>query len=576
MSDPELRREPTKLQVLSLTTSVMLFAALVSAGERPTRVLYEAGLPDNPHDKQVASVEIAVAPCSDKPGCSWYQLTGTKINGPSFSIWFLTDANPFSAGSRQNAIFYRYILQEPNQPPIEYIDQRTGRALLPLFRFVDALFPRAESQGSGPLFTRGKYLGHSLIRKKVLDPTSVRLPPEVAQLVFRSDLVIGTSRNFRDDGKSRKTKEDDYNYVSFTRENYDEMIGAGVNYFTAKGKQVDWICRRAVFYDGYSPAIAFPEELYRSNFLGLQMFIDEPACRLAGKYPPGAPLAQAVEMIHEHVRERTNATRYHDLLARSGIDLGSLRLIEPAVPIWETYVGTSYYQLEVNRFGLVQECRWRIDPNADSQQILMLQRINEEFGVHIPVTPRNLFTWFYAQMRGPAQALDAKWGMSIYGQAEPNLRLPSMKLAYDLGAEFIWFWTSDHGHHVPYNEQLALARQISEYAKNHPRPDLNKLRRAATTAVVLPYGYTLPTCWQLHTWGTHVYPLSRKNRLGLTYKQVLTPAVRQIAHCLKNNISYDVVPAGRDFNPAEYEKVVWIEEDGTVSITTGHSLEPVR
>jgi hypothetical protein len=206
----------------------------------------------------------------------------------------------------------------------------------------------------------------------------------------------------------------------------------------------------------------------------------------------------------------------------------------------------------------------------------MLQRINEEFSVQIPVTPRNLFMWFYAQMRGPARALGTKWGMSIYGQAERNLRLPSMKLAYDLGAEFIWFWTSDHGHHVPYNEQLVLARHITEYAKSHPRPDLNKLRRAATTAVVLPYGYTLPTCWQLHTWGTHIYPLSRKNRLGLTYKQVLAPAVRQIAHCLKNNISYDVVPAGRDFNPAEYEEVIWIKEDGTVSITSGHGLEPVR
>jgi hypothetical protein len=406
----------------------------------------------------------------------------------------------------------------------------------------------------------------------VLEPTYIQLPSRITKLVFRSDLIIGTSRNFRDDGKGRESRKANYNYVPFEKADYDEMIAAGVNYFTVKGKQADWVRRRAVFYDGYSRGIAFPEELYRPNFLGLQMFIDEPACRLAGKYPPGAPLTEAVEMIHEHVRKKTDTTYYRDLLARNGINLGSLKLTEPAIPIWETYVGTSYYQLEANPFGLVQECRWRIEPNSDSQQVLMLQRINKEFGVDIPITPKNLFLWFYTQMRGPARALNAKWGMSIYGQAEPHLRFASMKLAYNLGAEFIWFWTSDHDHHVPYVEQLALARQISEYAESHPRPNLDKLRRVATTAIVVPYGYTLPTCWQLHTWGTHIYPLSRENGLGLTYREVLTPAVKEIARCLKNDISYDVVPAGKDFDPAGYEKVIWIREDGTVSVSAKRPL----
>jgi hypothetical protein len=540
----------------------MLSVTRVNAGQVSARALYEAVLPDSPNDKQVASIEIAIALCSTKPGYNWYQLTGTKVNRDSFTIWLLADANPFSAGTGKNITFHRYILQEPHKVPLEYIDQRTGKALLPLFRFVEELLPRAEGGNQNSLFEKGTYLGHPLIRKRVLEPTSIQLPSKITKLLFRSDLIIGTSRNFRDDGKGRKSKKDNYNYVPFTKEDYDKMIAAGINYFTAKGKQVDWICRRAVFYDGYSPAIAFPEELYRSNFLGLQMFIDEPACRLAGKYPPGAPPAKAVEMIQEHIRKKVINANYRNLLSQKGINLGSLKLTEPAIPIWETYVGTSYYQLEANPFGFVQECRWRIDPKADSQQILMLQRINEEFGVDIPVTPQNLFMWFYSQMRGPARALNSKWGMSIYGQSEPHLRFPSMKLAYDLGAEFIWFWTSDHDHHVPYNEQLSLARQITKYAKGHPRPDMNKLRKAATTAIVLPYGYTLPTCWQLHTWGTHIYPLNRKNRFGLTYKDVLSPAIDEIAHCLKNNVSYDVVPAGKAFEQADYEKVVWIREEG--------------
>ena len=563
-------------KVLLTMTLVMLFVASCSAAQRPTRALYETILPESPHDKQVVSVEIAMAPCSAKPGCNWYQLKGTKVNRDTFTIWFLTDANPFSAGPRKNITLHRYILQEPNKSPIEYIDERTGKALLPLFNFTEELLPCAKGDNQNSLFEKGTYLGHPLIRKKVLEPTAIQLPSGITQLTLRSDLIIGTSRNFRDDGKGRKSRKDNYNYIPFTKENYDEMIAAGINYFTAKGKQVDWICRRPAFYDGYSPAIAFPEELYRSNFLGLQMFIDEPACRLAGKYPPGATLAKAVEMIHEHIRTRVNNVNYRNVLAQKGINPGTLKLTEPAVPIWETYVGTSYYQMEANPFGLVQECRWRIDPNADSQQILMLQRINEEFDVDIPITPRNLFMWFYAQMRGPSRVLKTKWGMSIYGQAEPHLRFPSMKLAYDMGAEFIWFWTSDHDHHVPYTEQLALARQITKYAKSHRRPDMDKLRKVATTAIVLPYGYTLPTSWQLFTWGTHIYPLNRKNSFGLTYKDVLSPAINEIAYCLKNKISYDVVPAGKDFDPAGYEKVVWIREDGTVRFAAEHCLEPSR
>lgn len=237
------------------------------------------------------------------------------------------------------------------------------------------------------------------------------------------------------------------------------------------------------------------------------------------------------------------------------------------MPIWETYVATSYYQLEANPYGIIQECRWRIDPNADSQQILMLQRINETFNVDIPVTPENLFLWSYSQMRGPARVFGAKWGMSIYGQADPYLRWPSMKLAYDLGAQFIWFWTSDHDHHVPYREQLRLARQISDYAVDQPPRNLHALPRAGKVAIVIPYGYTLPTSWQLFTWGTHIYPLDRMNSHGLTYRHVLAPAIEEISRCLKRRLPYDVVPAGERFDPRGYERVVWIGENGKVRTT---------
>jgi hypothetical protein len=542
-------------------TLLLSYPPTAAVADSPERGLYRAELPDSPHPKRVAQLEIAVTSSSGSAG-KWYRLAGTKVNGDSFSIWFLAEGEPFSSESEKDVIVRRYILQEPNQPPVEYVDRRTGNALVPLFGFVKNLLPQGTSASGGALFEKGTYLGRPLIRHEVLEPLDVQPPDRARKLILRSDLIVGTSRNFRDDGTGRKSREANYTYIPFTRDDYARMIAAGINYFTAKGEQVNWICQEPVFYDGFSPEIAFPEELYRPNFLGLRMFIDEPACILAGKYPPDSPLSTAVEMIHEHICGKMHPTLYHELLTGNGIDLGLLKLVEPAIPIWETYVATSYYQLEANPVGIVQECRWRIDPNADSRQILMLQRINQEFCVDIPVTPENLFLWFYSQMRGAARVFGSRWGMSIYGQAEPHLRWPSMKLAYDLGAEYIWFWTSDHDHHVPFTEQLRLAQELSEYAESRPPRDLSKLRHAATTAVVLPYGYSLPTSWQLHTWGTHIYPLSRKNRLGLTYKQVLTPAVQEIARCLEHGIAYDVVPAGKGFDPASYIEVVRIKENG--------------
>ncbi|MBN1818934.1 MAG: hypothetical protein JW828_16355 [Sedimentisphaerales bacterium] len=525
--------------------------------------VYDAILPDNPNGKQVEQVVIAVFSPGPLFGPDWYRITGRKVNDEIYTIWFSAAGDPFSGNAEQVRI-HRYILQEANQTPIEYIDGYRQTALLPLFGLAENLLPRRQGEKAGLLPEKAIYLGHRLVRNHRIEyDDSLNGPPaDVQRLVFRTDLLVGTSRNFRDDGTGRKSRKDNYNFVPFTEENYTEMIEAGINYFVAKGRQVDRICREPVFYEGYSSEIAFPEELYRSNFRGMQMFIDEPACLLAGEYPKGASLQTAVNRIQEHINKRMHNLTYAKLLRENGIDLGSLELIEPAIPIWETYIGTSYYQMEANGYGIVQECRWRLRPQADSEMILMLQRINKEFDVEIPIMAENLFLWFYSQMRGPARALETKWGMSIYGQAEPDLRLPSMKLAYDLGAEFIWMWTSDHDHHVEYTEQLRLARGLRDSIAAGPRRDLHALRHKATVAVVLPYGYTLPTVWQLFTWGTHIYPLDRKNDYGLTYKQVLTPAVQEIARCLQDGLAYDVVPDGPRFDPAGYQRVVWIREDG--------------
>ena len=550
-------------KAVSILAILVVSRASLAADKLPVRAVYKATLPAGPHPKLVESVEIAADSALGRAGLYWYRITCFKVSGDSFRLWLLTDGHIFSVGSEKKADFLRYIVQEPGQSPVEYVNERSGRALPPMFDLREKLLPRATGETEGLLFEEGTFLGHPLVRSEILDAQPVVPPKDVTRLILNPDLLIGTSRNFRDDGKGRKTEKDNYNYIPFTKENYEEMIAAGINYFTAQGEQIDWIKRRAVFYEGYSPQIDFPEELFRPNFKGLSMFIDEPACILAGKYPRDASPTDAVRVMQAHIREQLNNRGYESILRQSGIDLGSLELPEPDVPIWETYIGTSYYQLEANPSGIIQECRWQIRPgNFDRGQ--MLRRLNAAFETSIPDEPEPLFLWYYSQMIGPARVLGAKWGMSIYGHAEQELRLPSMKLAYDLGAAYIWFWTSDHDHHVPYTEQLALTREITGYAKAHPRPALDKLMARAKKAIVLPYGYTLPSCWELDMYGSYIFSLDRKNELGITYKDVLAPAVKEIEHCLKNKIPYDVIPAGKEFDPTIYDEIVRIGEDKSV------------
>ncbi len=539
---------------------IVLAAGMSAAAAETVSVQYDVVLPDNPHGQNVRQVEVAVQPQGAEG--FWIRLTGTKVNGDVYRVWFLADRVPFAAEPKTVTIS-SYILQEPGREAVEFVDARTGKTVIPLFDFIGQLIPRTQGAIGESLFEKGMYLGLPIGRTSSAAATDIRPPKKVTRLALRSDLLIGTSRNVRDDGAPRKSKKDEYVYVPFTQGDYDEMIAAGINYFVVQDPQVEWICHRPVFYEGTGKTAAFPEELYRPNFRGLAMFIDEPACILAGKYPPGSPMTTAVTVIQEHIRKEMEQRGYRHKLAEQGIGLGTLDLVEPEIPIWETYVETSWYQLQANRVGIIQECRWRIDPAADSEQILLLQKINETFGVEIPITPENLFLWSYSSMRGAARVFGAKWGMAIYGQSEPALRWPSMRLAYDLGAEYLWFWTSDHDHHVPYAEQLALSRRISEYAKSHPR-DLAALRKKAKTAIVLPYGYTLPTSWQLFPWGTHIYPLDKKNDKGLTTQQVLTPAIEQIARCLREKIPYDVCVTGQGFRQEGYERVYEVLEDGSV------------
>jgi len=103
-------------------------------------------------------------------------------------------------------------------------------------------------------------------------------------------------------------------------------------------------------------------------------------------------------------------------------------------------------------------------------------------------TARDLLRYHYGFLRGGARAFGKDWGTSIYGQCDPRLSPEAVTLAYDMGARYVWFWTSDHEHHLPWPEQLELARTLKEARRRAPAPILAGPRPAVARAIVLPYG----------------------------------------------------------------------------------------
>ncbi len=140
--------------------SVLLLSGLFGAVVLPLNCLaqrarYEVELPAKAHGKQVAAVEIAVSPADEKADCHWYRVRGTKIDGRSYTFWLLADGNPFAKHTDGEITFYRYILQEPGEKPIEYVDGYSGKALLPMFILNGELLPK----GAGLFpFAKGTYL----------------------------------------------------------------------------------------------------------------------------------------------------------------------------------------------------------------------------------------------------------------------------------------------------------------------------------------------------------------------------------------------------------------------------------
>jgi hypothetical protein len=518
------------------------------------------------------TVTLRVGPREELEGRTyrWWQMECEKSAGGAFSIRVLSQRVPVLHGETGMGRVARYILKEREENPLEYVNLESGRALAPKMSFRRDLLPKplASSRRAGPFAAQATLLGQMLTLWEWSSEGEFPSVAGVEVLKLDPGLMIGTGRNFRDTLDSRITGSEDYPYRRFTKEEYDEMIEAGINYFTVDPEQAEWIRRRPVFYEQRDlKSVSFPEILYRSNFWGAVQFVDEPACYIYGdddaKKGAKRP-SDLAQLLALRVRRTAGTSGGYssflldEALRSAGFNLGFMVIVEPDIPIWETLIQTSFYQLQSGAAaGIIHEGRYRLQPFRDN-----FKRIGMDAGW---LGEKEMLLFHYAFLRGAARCWDKDWGISIYGQADPEISPQAVTLAYDLGARYIWYWTSDHQHHLPYREQLELTRHLRAHQKANPRKNRKQLLRTGKVAIALPYGYMIDLGLGA-LWASNDLALDKVNEGGVPYGDAVKAAVKEAFACLRNEESFDFVVESEAVNRSGYEKVIHIRENGEVDV----------
>lgn len=549
----------------------------VASGEQPATVATYRMLPGHPG--RAAPFE-SVTVTRDAPGrdgrTEWeLQATAKGASDPAFRLRVTSEADPLDRGLERREI-ERYALWIPaTKERYEYRDRTTGRALVPEWReFTTQFFPvpapAAPRRDGVPVTCR--FLGHVLSLERVASAGPLAAWSDVRVLTIDSGLQIGTGRTVKDREERRlpQTPEPrDYDYVEWSRSDYEDMIAAGFNSFALVPGIEAWLRGQPVFYrrgPGGDAPLRWPADFYRSNFQDSVMFEDEPACvmlrdeTLQKSIRSFTDLAEVLRARIRSTYARESRALERHLRAR-GEALGDLVLAQP-FPVWETRYETAWYQLEAGFSGFVHEGRYHLEDFYQSGHSFDAW-VEASTGIAREHTAGEMLRFHYAFLRGAARHHGKHWGTSIYGQADPDIAPLAVTLAYDLGARWVWFWTSDHGHHLPWPEQLALARHLRAHQKAHPRPSI---REPATVerAIVLPRGSFLfiesPTArrnpWDL--WWLRALDPAGENEASRRYRGFRRRALSEVHRALDTGTDFAItVDDGRPIDG--YREVVRIE-----------------
>ncbi len=457
---------------------------------------------------------------------------------------------------------YQLAIGETNEV-LEYRNARTGKALLPGWdNFVRDFLPRPCGTGLPPGACGGRdaagfpntceYLGHVLTLERSGTNADWRDWPDTKLLVLDPELLIGTSRTIKDKQGHRlpqKPDRQDYHYVPLSKEDYRTLVDAGMNLFCVGPDQEAYVRDEPVFYlrsiAGKTP-FHYPADLYRSNYAGNDMFIDEPTCIMVGDKRINVTLkhfSDAATVLTKRVRTAylgTEGAAYgldRELRGR-GIALGDMRLVNLDIPTWETQYETAYYQMAGGVAGIVHEGRYQLEAFNTMAKA--------STGIERTCTAEELLRYHYAFLRGAARRFGKVWGTSIYGQADPALSPTALRMAYDMGARYLWYWTSDHDHHLPWPEQLELTQVIRRHAAERPRPSIRGARPTLDKLILIPYGYFLTLESSTHRkesgdlWWVREMDAEGKNEASQRYRRLMRNAFVEIIKSFEAREDFDI------------------------------------
>ena len=522
----------------------------------------------------------------------WFQFEAFAGKERLFAVALLVPSVDFLYRCGPEVEVYRYLLfpGKGDGHPLEYVSSSTGEAVVPKLNFFKNLMPHAQSvhDPEMPLFSEGTYLGHPL-RRIEKGRGAKRLPSEEARhLELDSEVLIGTSRSTRDDMSGRlygprsdwSDLEKDYTYVPLSKEDYRQMIDAGMNIFRVPLDHLPWVIEEPVYFLVRSGYEDMPELLYRSNFFGAVMYMDEPAIRAMafdGMLKDFKSPRKAASVVVELTRGRYQGAGGYGMrnldkqLRKAGYDFGDIEILQPDYPVWETVPSAVWYEMEAGVSG------WCLEGRYLPKWFAGLAK--SELGVDFPDDVESCIEFHHAFLTGAARRFDAKWGVAIYGQMDFEAAERVFPIAYEQGANYFWFWTSDHAHHVPFVEQLEHTRKLREYIKAHPRKATAKERTAqAEVAIALPWGYLCDHYQMKHytsvdpgfdvgrMWWSTEMELTDDNGHGVKYKDVLGAAMQEAVKLLKADIRFDFIFLRRGEKVEGYEEVRSVQENSEVVV----------
>jgi hypothetical protein len=527
----------------SFLIALVLAASGVAAGQAPApgaHVRYRV-MPGEAHKAPpFFAVSVTYDPeqrHGGQPSMAWQLDVFAKDEPgtePMLQVRAVTSRDPLAV-SDEPLDYLRYQLRIPETgETYEYGDANNpGKPLLPTWGgFVQHFFPqpvRATRYTEGVPNTC-KYLGHILTLREVSETDAWEEWTDVKLLKLDREMWIGTGRTFKDEEEHRlpqQPERQNYTYVPWTPEDYRTLIEAGFNYFALVPGIEGFLRAQPVFYrrgvDGDHP-LRYPADLYRSNYVGPVMFIDEPSCIMTGDelfYNSSKYFSDATAMLMTRVAAEYRSTVFalERALKDRGVSFGDMRLSQPDFAAWETRYSTAYYQFAGGVAGFVHEGRYQLGEfNEFAKASTGLERVH---------TAEEMFRYIYAVMRGAARRFGADWGISIYGQADPELSPLAVTLAYDMGARYVWYWTSDHDHHLPWPEQLALTRILKQHAEDHPRRSISGDPPTRDKLILVPFGYfpvlesptTRKHCWDL--WWVREMDAEGKNEASQRYRRLM-------------------------------------------------------